>query len=1210
MNIVERITGWWSRAAANVGMRARHEAAERTPALSNHFALADHLDARASYSPSRRRLLRSRSRYEDENCSWYAGMLTTAANHIVGSGPRLQVLTADDAFNSRHELAWLDFSQRIGFASILKTLVRADWRDGEGVGLLRSVAVHPEFAVYPRLYECDQLSDPWQGYNDPYVEDGVQIDPESGLPVAYHLLRNHPGGTVPIGRLEGDWHSAADVIHTFRSERAGQLRGVPRIAPALVDFAAMRRFERATLSAAENAANSAMLLKSNSPAAKPKDSPKEFLTFNMPSSGGMVLPVGWEAQHFRPEHPTTTFEMFVRALITKVCRCLNMPYHVAAGTSRDSNFSSANMDLRLAWAGEVESEQQRFEQQAVEKVYSWWLYAAAFAGGRYAGLLSGQGRPDDIPHRWQWDPVPVVDEKERVESASLRIETGLSSLSDEISRMGKDAAQVLQRSAQDEGVSVEELLRLRREKRFQPRPVDASVSKPKPTPASDAPLPAGASASSKRKVVLDAAGRVWQVMLPGAKVTLTAAAGTAQRRFEIVAYTGGKLSVTGHRYPVVVDLTALVIPDNVPILIDHDATTEATIGQVDEFENDGRQLILRGPVTGTSDRVKRVLNEADGGYEWQASIGINFEGEEVPAGDEAEANGRSHTGPFILATASELRETSVLPMGADVNTRVNLAAAAALKAQGGVMPTFEEWLASLGMDPATMSPEALAEMQKAFDALYPAAGEEDTAEAEDGSTEKPKDEAQAEGDTGTEDDKAQAKGAKAKASAKVGHHMPPGAFAEARRAQADEVRRVSKIAEIVATIPDVTVRGRIQATAILKGWSAEKTELAAIKETRPKAPSGIVRTKNRGANVLAAALCLAGNLTSPEKHFDVPTLDAAHAEFGSSISLHELLGIHARQGGWGGESVRRDVRGVLRAAFTTTSLPGILSNVANKFILDGFMAVEDTWKKIATIRNVNDFKAITSYRLTDDLQYEKLAPTGRMKHGALGEESYTNRAETYAKMLQISRVDIINDDQSALTTAPQRLGRGAATKLNDVFWTAFLLAHNTFFTTERGNYLTGADSVLSIDTLSKLETMFLDQKQPDGTPLGIEPKLLLVPNAQSTLATSLCTHGEIRSTTASKTYTTDNPHAGKFEAVRSSYLGNAKYGNSVVAHYLMADPKDLSMIEVCFLNGQQTPTVETADADFDQLGVQMRGYHDFGVTQQDYRAAVKSKGSA
>ena len=52
------------------------------------------------------------------------------------------------------------------------------------------------------------------------------------------------------------------------------------------------------------------------------------------------------------------------------------------------------------------------------------------------------------------------------------------------------------------------------------------------------------------------------------------------------------------------------------------------------------------------------------------------------------------------------------------------------------------------------------------------------------------------------------------------------------------------------------------------------------------------------------------------------------------------------------------------------------------------------------------------------------------------------------------------------------------------------------------------------------------------------------------------------------------------------------------------------MIEVCFLNGQETPTVEEADANFSTLGVEMRGYHDFGVAKQDYRAAVKSKGSA
>ena len=52
------------------------------------------------------------------------------------------------------------------------------------------------------------------------------------------------------------------------------------------------------------------------------------------------------------------------------------------------------------------------------------------------------------------------------------------------------------------------------------------------------------------------------------------------------------------------------------------------------------------------------------------------------------------------------------------------------------------------------------------------------------------------------------------------------------------------------------------------------------------------------------------------------------------------------------------------------------------------------------------------------------------------------------------------------------------------------------------------------------------------------------------------------------------------------------------------------MIEVAFLNGQEAPTIETAEADFSVLGVQMRGYHDFGAALQDARGGVKSKGEA
>jgi hypothetical protein len=39
------------------------------------------------------------------------------------------------------------------------------------------------------------------------------------------------------------------------------------------------------------------------------------------------------------------------------------------------------------------------------------------------------------------------------------------------------------------------------------------------------------------------------------------------------------------------------------------------------------------------------------------------------------------------------------------------------------------------------------------------------------------------------------------------------------------------------------------------------------------------------------------------------------------------------------------------------------------------------------------------------------------------------------------------------------------------------------------------------------------------------------------------------------------------------------------------------------------PTVETAEADFSVLGIQMRGYFDFGVALQDWRGGVKMAGA-
>ena len=411
----------------------------------------------------------------------------------------------------------------------------------------------------------------------------------------------------------------------------------------------------------------------------------------------------------------------------------------------------------------------------------------------------------------------------------------------------------------------------------------------------------------------------------------------------------------------------------------------------------------------------------------------------------------------------------------------------------------------------------------------------------------------------------------------------------------------------------------IAAQAIKDGWDATRTELEVLRASRPKAPAIHAPETAVTGTVLEAACMLSAGLTNLDTQYEEKALDLAAKRFHGGIGLQELLLEAAWANGYIGRNFR-NVRDAMRFAFapdiraegvSTVDIGGILSNVANKFLLEGFFSVERVWRNICAVRNVNDFKTVTSYRLIGTDQYEPVAPGGELKHGTLGSESYTNKADTFGLMLSVDRRDIINDDLGAITTVPRKLGRGSGLKINDVFWTIFL-NNSAFFTAGNKNYIAGADTALTIDGLTKAEQTFMDQVDSDGKPIGLMPAIMLVPTALSALGTQLFKALEIRDNTSGKgAYPTNNPHTGKYRVEVSRYLANAKYtGNSAKAWYLLAEPNDLPMIEVAFLNGQESPTIETAAADFDTLGIRMRGYHDFGCSLQDPRSATKAKGEA
>lgn len=649
-------------------------------------------------------------------------------------------------------------------------------------------------------------------------------------------------------------------------------------------------------------------------------------------------------------------------------------------------------------------------------------------------------------------------------------------------------------------------------------------------------------------------------------------------RFSMVAYTGGAIRTMGFAYPVVVNLDGLTIPTQQrPVRFQHSALEG--VGHTERIAVENGKLIAEGVVSRDTPAAREIVASGKKGFPWQASIGASVEELEfIKRGVTASINGRKFAGPIYVAHKTLLNEISFVDLGADQRTKARIAAQH--------QHTKEN---------ASMSDENV-----------PAA--EETSSAEEPQT----------GDESTQRNRP------ARLNASFAGSDPLAEIDQMTARARTETERRQRIqemtAEVLAQRPELADElGKLAHAALEAGWKPDKYQLEVMRLGRSYNGIGGPRRRETVVNgqVIEAALCIAGGLDTEtlEAGFNEEVLDTASRQYRHGLGLVETLLLFAQANGYRGYG-RSDLKGLLQFAFadvqgsamSTISLPGILSNVANKFLRSGFEAVESTWREIAAIRSVRDFKQVSSYSLTGGFVYEEIPPGGELKHATVGETAYTNQAKTYGRMFGIDRRDLINDDLDALTAVPRRLGRGGALKLNEVFWKEFL-DNATFFVAGNNNYAEGVDTALGIDSLTQAEQLFLDQTDPDGHPLAVAPVILLVPNGLYVPATQIMNSTELRDPASTKRTPVANPHAGKFRPVRSSYLSNAQYtGNSTKAWYVLADPNDMPVIEVAFLNGQQMPTVESADADFNTLGIQMRGYHDFGVAKQEPRGGVKLKG--
>jgi lambda family phage portal protein len=433
-----------ARRAAGVGvrplLRAGFDAAQTTDDNRRHWANADALSADAALLPYVRRTLRMRTRYEVANNSWARGILLTLANHLIGTGPRLQIRTERKEMNRLLERDWRRWAQRIILAAKLRTMRLAKAQDGEAFAVERNNrGLGPGVQLDLVLVEADRVTTPDLMPGVLGAVDGIRFDAD-GNPEEYHILKAHPGGLAALMPNEYDRIPARFVYHWFRADRPEQHRGVSELVPALDLFANLRRYTAAVVSAAETAAEFAGFMKTTAPPSGEADEVDPMATMEIEKRMFGALPMGWETEQMKPEQPAATHEQFIRVTLNEIARCMNMPLNVAMCNSENLSYAGGRLDHQTYFQA-IEVERADVETVVLDPLLEDWLDEELRVGESLA--VGPEVRAEILAeiragHEWLWDGFEHVDPYKEAHAAAVLAEKGLLTEAEYCGRMGYD----------------------------------------------------------------------------------------------------------------------------------------------------------------------------------------------------------------------------------------------------------------------------------------------------------------------------------------------------------------------------------------------------------------------------------------------------------------------------------------------------------------------------------------------------------------------------------------------------------------------------------------------------------------------------------------------------------------------------------------------------------------------------------------------------
>lgn len=398
-------------------------------------------------------LMRARARDLVRNNPYASAGLDMLVSYQVGTGIVPQSQTGDDALDAAANELWArwapfaDGTGRHDIYGVQAQAARTRAEAGESLVLLRPMpAAEARRTGTPvplalHVMEPDHLDlTPGFSARDNEVVQGVRLD-KWGRPLGYRIRTTHPA--EPLADWETVEIPARFLLHLYRQDRPGQLRGAPDLAPVMTRLRMLDEYEDAALAQAIVQACVAAFVTSGAPAGQSPLAPPAGSTAT-DSNGNPIPPTrrispamierllpGEEVDFLTPSG-AGPFAEFATHQLRAVATGLGLTYDLLTGDLRQANYSSLRAG-RLAFKRRLEQAQWLLlVPRLCQPVWDAFIAAAQAEGALPL-------RPGPWPVEWAPPRFEMVDPLKDTAAIRDQLRLGLITWGQAVSEMGWDA---------------------------------------------------------------------------------------------------------------------------------------------------------------------------------------------------------------------------------------------------------------------------------------------------------------------------------------------------------------------------------------------------------------------------------------------------------------------------------------------------------------------------------------------------------------------------------------------------------------------------------------------------------------------------------------------------------------------------------------------------------------------------------------------------